>query len=315
MSEPEPNSNAAPGRGRLTNWLRILVSLSLLALLFWLVDLTETLERLRRIDLRLAPCLIAVNTAAFALFALRWSWFCRRLGLLFPYRHFLGGIYRFQVFCQVMPSSLLGEAARFSSFPRGTAKKLILKSIALDRLANQGSLVVLVTLLVPYYWGLELPSWGYPLLLLPPLLLIVVLASVRIARHTAAADGFLRRRLGFLRLLLRDRSGMVPLGIGLLLSLAVAVEFLFAVLAVHGPVENWVQLMLLVPLLTLALTVLPISFAEWGTREMVSLAVLHPLGLSAEEIVAASFLVGITNLISCLPGLYFTLRRRSPPAP
>jgi glycosyltransferase involved in cell wall biosynthesis len=63
-----------------------------------------------------------------------------------------------------------------------------------------------------------------------------------------------------------------------------------------------------VPLLTLVLTMLPISFADWGTREFVALLVLASTGLAAEDLVAISLLVGATNLICALPGLYFAAR-------
>lgn len=315
MSDEPSSSRRHLGAG-----LRIAVSLLLLTLLILLIDVEQSAALLRDINPLFVPLLLLVNGSAFVLFALRWSWFCQRLGLIFPYRQFLGAIYQFQLACQVLPSSLLGEAARFAVFPKSVPRAQILKSIALDRLANQGSLLLLTALLAPIYWHTDLPTWTRPLLLVPPLVLVFALVSVQVARRTAAPDGFLRRHLGFLRLLLKDRRGLVPVFIGILVNLVVATEFLLAALAVRGseqhpgaagPLEQPLQLLMLVPFLTLVLTLLPISFAEWGTRELVALAVLGPTGLSAEEIVAISVLVGLTNLVSSLPGLILVARRRS----
>ena len=290
-------------------WLRLLVSLGLLGALFLVVDVRHSLVLLGQSDPRLWPALLAVNTCAYLLFALRWGWFCRRIGLVFPFSRYLSGIYRFQLACQLLPSSLLGEAGRFGALPKGTPSSQVLKSIALDRLANQGSLFILVSLLLPYYWRLDLPAWCRPLLLLAPGLLVAVVLLVALLRRTASQQGWLRRRLGFLRLLLRDRQAMLPLGQGLVLSLVVSLEFLLAVAALRGSFDGGVQLLLLIPALTLTLTLMPISFADWGTRELVALAVLRPTGIEDEQIVAAALLVGLTNLVSSLPGIPLMVRK------
>ena len=59
----------------------------------------------------------------------------------------------------------------------------------------------------------------------------------------------------------------------------------------------------LVPLLSLLVSLLPLSFADWGTGEAVALLVLQPTGLPLEDVLAVSVLVGVVNLLCSLPGL------------
>ena len=314
LAFPGPMVDSPPpsvvSRRRVGGVLRLFISLALLAILaFFVVDVPRTMALLRGIRLDLALLLLVVNTTAYALFAWRWGYFCRRLGLILPRGGYLRGIYLLQVTSQVVPSPLLGEAGRFAAFPPGTRKRDILKSIALDRLSNQIALVGCVALLVPYYWGLALPRGLHWLLLLPPLVLV---AGFFLARRLGASHLHERHpwlgRLRFLRLLAAERFGLVPLGMGVGLCLVLGLEFLLAARALPLSAPAPATLALLIPLLSLLLAVAPVSVGDWGTRELIAVLVLPVTGLAAEDIVAASLLVGVTNLVCSLPGLYFIAR-------
>jgi len=295
-------------------WLRIVVSLSILAVLAIVIDVRETLALLATASPPLLPLLVLVNTGVYFLLALRWRHFGRKLEFTQPFRHYLRGIYLFYVSCQFMPS-LLGEAARFAIFPRDTSKASILKSIALDRLASQTSLVVLVTALVPWYWSRDYPAWFKGLLPAPALGLVALAgAAWLLHRRRPFPERPWLGKIAFLEHLVADRLGLVHLAIGTALALALGLEFCLAVAAL--PVSAAVaplDLILLVPLLSLAVALLPISFADWGTREAVALLVLTPTGLSPEDIVAVSLLVGTANLVCCLPGLFWLHRAPGEP--
>jgi len=296
-------------------WLRPVVSLVLLVSLAFVVDVRSTFATLREVSVPILLLLILVNTSAYVLFATRWAYFCRRLGLLLPRGGYLRGVYLFQITSQVVPSPLLGEAGRLAAFPSHVRRRDVVKSIALDRISNQFALVGCVTLLAPYYATLDLPIWLRWLLPLPGLVLVGGLLVVRRLSRSRLRERFpLLRRLHFLRILAQERLGARPLVLGVGLCLVLGLEFYLAAIALplSGPVP--ISFALLVPLLTLALTMLPISIGDWGTRELVSVIVLAATGLSAEDVVAASILVGITNLLASLPGLYFIARRHAHPA-
>lgn len=278
----------------LKRWWRLVVALGLLAVLFGRVDPHAVLGRLRGVHPLAFVLLLAVNTSAYGLFAARWGWFCRRLGLPHSFGGRLRGIYLFQVASQVA-TPILGEAGRFLVFPVGTKKTDILKSIALDRLSNQIALAVAVTLLLPYYYTQDLPGWLRVLLPVPALVVVVlVLAS--------------RRLTSFLRLLAAERYGLVPLSQGLALTAVLALEFQLAASVLPLATPPPATLFLFVPVLTLAISLVPISFGDWGTRELAALIILAPTGLSAADLVAISLLVGVTNLVASLPGIVLLIR-------
>lgn len=278
-------------------WLRLLVSAALLAALTLLIDVRTALATLSRITPAWIAPLLAANTLAYVLLAVRWRWFCQRLDLELPKGRALRGVYLFQVTSQVAPSPILGEAARFAVFGRGTPKLIILQSIALDRLSNQLSLALWITALLPYYWSLGYPRWLGWLLPVPALVILGLFAAARRLEGKTWAQ-----RLAFLRLLVRERWGLVPLLLGLALNAVLGLEFWFAAAALPTPASA--HLLLLVPLLSLGIALLPISFADWGTRELLALTILAPTGLLSEDIVAVSMLVGVTNLVCSLPGVW-----------
>lgn len=296
-------------------WIRILVSLSILAALAVVIDVRETLALLESASPLVLPLLVLVNTGVYFLLALRWRHFGKRLGFPQPFPHYLRGIYLLYVSSHFMPS-LLGETARFTIFPRATAKATsILKSIALDRLANQTGLVLLVTVLVPWYWSRGYPVWFNALLPAPALgLLALAVTAWRLHRRRPFRERPWLGKITFLGHLVAGRLGLGHLAITIALSLGLGLEFYLAAAAL--PVSTAVaplELILLVPLLSLAVALLPISFADWGTREAVALVVLAPTGLGTEDIVAVSLLVGAVNLVASLPGLLWLHRATGTP--
>jgi len=65
--------------------------------------------------------------------------------------------------------------------------------------------------------------------------------------------------------------------------------------------------MLLMPLVLFSLSLLPLSVADWGSRETIALLLLSASGLSAETIIAASLIYGAMNAITALLGVFFLL--------
>jgi uncharacterized membrane protein YbhN (UPF0104 family) len=300
-----PTSTAAPRR-RFSLALRVLIAAGLLVLLFQAVDLEQTVAVLTSVEPLLLVPLLALNTAAYVLFALRWQSFRGRLGLDHALGRCLEGVYLFQVTSQVAPSPLLGEAARFAAFSPGASKVRILQSIVLDRLSNQLALVFWVTSTLPLTLRLDLPERLRLLLLVPgaAVLLLWFLAAA-VARLLRRRGSDWPRRLGFLAHLVRGPAAAWAVVLGLFLCAVLGFEFALAARALPVAAPRLPVLVLLVPVLMLATALLPISYADWGTREVMALLLLTPAGLSREEAVAVSLLIGVVNLLASLPGLYF----------
>lgn len=293
-------------------WLRILISTSILVVLGLVVDVGAALDTIRRLAPAGVPLLLLANAAVYALLAARWRLLCRRLGVAVGFGGCLRGVYLLQVTSQVVPS-LLGEAARLTAFAPDVSRRAVVKSIVLDRLANQLALVLLVTALAPRYWGLRFGALADALLLLPAIVVVAAIVVLwRLDRTRPLEARPLLARLAFLKLLAPDRRLVAPLVCGIALNLMIGVEFWLAAAAL--PLEigaTGANLVLAVPLLLLALALAPFSFADWGTREAVSIAILGAAGLRAEDAVAVSVVIGLTNLVSSLPGLILWLRTRS----
>lgn len=292
----EPTAPAPPRRGRRLPWY---VRLAVLAGCAWLlvsvIDLGAAFERLRSIERGGLVLLFVLNTATYVLFAVRWSLFCGALGLPSRLGGRLRGVYLLQVASQVVPP-VLGEGARFLSFPSGTSKVAILKSIALDRLSNQVALSTLVLALVPFYARSGYPSWFLGVLALPALGLGAV---ALLGRRVLPASW--RERFDFLTLLTRPGLALRSLGLGWVLCTLTALEFWVAARALGVDVDGTIALF--APAQCLAVALAPFSFGEWGVREVVALVALEPTGIAAEEAVAISMTLGLVNVVASLPGL------------
>ncbi len=300
-----PETETQPRR----TWPRLVVALVIGVVLALRVDARAVLELLRGARAPFFLLLLVVNLGAYALMALRWGSFCRSLGLPGGYLDHLRGVFLFQVTSQVVPSPWIGEAGRLASFPAGTSKKTIFKSILLDRFSNQMALALGALLLLPYAAGLDYPRWFLVLLPLPAALLAVAVLWVRRRPAAVAGERSWRDRMSFLSELVRPRA--VPLlGLGAVLSLWLGVEFYVASLVLPLAEEVPLEIVVLVPLMLLVLSLMPISFGDWGTREACALFVLAPLGLSAEVLLGTSILVGLANTLCSLPGLIWILRGR-----
>ena len=255
-------------------WGRLLAVPLLLALLATRTDLRGVLDRLTGVAPWRLALLLAVNTLVYVLFATRWRIYCRRLALPHAWTRCLRGVYVFQLTSQVVPSPLLGEAGRFLVFPRGTSKADILKSIALDRLANQIALAALVLTLLPWYRDQGL-SGGLLLLLAVPAGAVALAFLVGRRLFATNAEGRVVARLAFLRLLGEQRLTLGPFLLGVGLALLTGLEFQWAAAALPLSVEPPQTLFLFVPALSLALSLAPVSFGDWGTRELFALYLLE----------------------------------------
>jgi hypothetical protein len=74
-----------------------------------------------------------------------------------------------------------------------------------------------------------------------------------------------------------------------------------------GSARAGIDVYIVAPLILGTLTMIPISVADWGSREAVALLFFSAVGLSPEEIVAISVIYGAVNLVSALPAALLLL--------
>ena len=82
-----------------------------------------------------------------------------------------------------------------------------------------------------------------------------------------------------------------------------------------GLLEQLLPFIVWVPLVLAAVTLLPITISDWGTRESAALLLLAPTGLEPEAIVSVSIIYGLFYLLVTLPGGLLLLGKKAKPSP
>lgn len=276
-------------------WIRLFVSFAFLVVLGFTVDLRVALATFRDLELPWLAALLGVNASAYGLWAWRWQLLARSEGIPLRYSAALQGIFLLQGASQVVPVPFVADAARAATVPPNTPPAALVRSIVLDRVASLVSLALFVTALLPFYLRLPYPGELRWVLLVPG---AALLATVIAARWTSTSEG----RLAFLRKVTRPRDAAAPVLLGIAISLVLGFEFFLAARALAIAPAPDAGLILLVPVLSLFVSLVPISLADWGSREAVALVTLTPYLDRAEDIVAVSLLIGFTNLLCAIPG-------------
>lgn len=287
-------------------WIKVLITLTLVGVLLDRLDLGKISETLSGFDRSMGLLMFAVNILLILLFAKRWQRIASSLEFEAPYRQLVRAIWLATFLGQFGPTLIIAEATRFRVLRNYASTTQLVTSQILDRVSGQVVLFLIVLLLSPFY-SVELkPS-------LPKLLLIVT-------GFTLLTALFIRFRYRSLRWVLQGSTGraikllsiqhglLSHYWISLIIQLLLVLNFTFAAKGL-GVVDQWLPFMLLVPLVFAAITLLPITISDWGSRETAAILFLTPAGLDAESIVSVSVLYGLFHLCAALPGGLYLLRR------
>lgn len=306
--------------------VRWLLTLSVLALVLWLLDTDQLVTELSRFALWAVGLALLVSVAQVVLSAWRWRFTTRCLGLALAMKTAVREYYLAMFLNQCLPGGVAGDVNRAWRHGSGSgARQASLHAVMIERLSGQ--LVMLAVALSASIWlAAEYPGvrmlvggwggWGGwdDGAMIPALMLMVGVVFV-VAFGTRLWQG-LRTYLATLgkdiyRGLLNPR--VLPLQIVsslLVVATYLTVFWLLAFSAADGDMSavQVFTLMALCSLLLLAM-IIPVTVAGWGVREGAA-AVLWPLaGLPAEQGVALSVGYGLTIFLSSLPGGLFVFSR------
>lgn len=301
----------------------LVFKLGLSAALLWYslrqIDLVQVVERFATI----AP---PHAMAAFLGLALlvpvqseRFRWIARTEGAV----DFLSGLritWIGMFFNQTLPTFVGGDAFRIWYLNRhGLSLRAAAFTTLCDRLIGVSTLALIMLAGLPWTW----PRIGYPM---PGA--IVAMAAIGSLIVVAALlfndwllPGFIKRRLSdriaafqsdggrFLRHVLFQRKiGAASFALNLAgHGLQSTVIWLIA----HGlghPIDL-LPILLFMPVVGFA-SMLPISVAGWGVREVMMVATFGSIGVPADVAFSLSVLIGLMMLFVSLPGLYFWLAGR-----
>ncbi|MEM1411118.1 MAG: lysylphosphatidylglycerol synthase transmembrane domain-containing protein [Pseudomonadota bacterium] len=301
----EPDNNDRPRVWRAL--IGPVVSLSLLALIAFRLELNATGDALRQASV--STWLVAMLLLAGAIFmnSLRWRLAAQSAGLDVT----LGLATRVST-CGTFFNLLLfgpagGDIAKSATYSRwyGFSLQQLLAASLVDRGFSVGgsTLFLIVTLMALVVFGrvehITLPDafvsvdWLLPALLLLGLTVVGVVAW---RRRGAFLRGLARTFRDTLRVVLNSPSIMMRGCLnGFLQQLLTSCVFAACLIAVSSPDLPWLAMAWTFPLIS-AIAVLPFTFGGAGAREGLALLLLIPFGVQPEAIVAAGLLTLATYL-------------------
>lgn len=302
-------------------WLRGLLTLGVLAVLAFKIDMQATAEALLRLQPSAAVAVLGLLVLDRALMVWRWIILLRARGAAISTKS-ATWIYLVSSFVGAfLPAGVGADAARAYSLSRRTARgSEAVASVAVDRLLGLSSIVAMgmVGVLVA---GRQIP--GTPPLLLPVVALVVLGGTVAALWADRVMGALLATRTSSLASRLRGLADAVAQYRGHRLALAgvallsVAVQVLRVLQAyllgrgigIDVPFSYY---LLFMPIGLIAL-LLPISISGIGAPQAIIVWLLTPRGVPEHDALALSTLIVLSGIIANLPGALLYLRSRSAP--
>jgi len=284
-------------------WVKLILSLLMLAYLGWALDLSSVFELLRRADWTLVALACACMIFGQTISAVRWIWLVRGLGLaVIAIRKIQ--IYFLGMFLSLfLPSTIGGDVARgwLLARDRENAGWPAAASVILERVNGVLGLGLLVSFCMLFLDipGLWLLLWNAGLFTL-----LIILLSSPYWWSYLAGSAWSGRFSGWKSLPLTSRPFQrawwrsLPLSI-LFQTLVVQAHVLLG--AAVGMEMSWFAFGFMVCLVALA-SALPVSFNGFGIREAGYVGLATWFGASAEEAGAMAASWVLVLLVTALPG-------------
>jgi uncharacterized membrane protein YbhN (UPF0104 family) len=294
---------------RLRLALRWALTVALLAVLFWQLDIKAVAGTLSAISLWMLLPIGGLVVLQVVVSAWRWRYTASALGLAISPGLAFREYYLATCLNQILPGGVVGDINRaWRQGLRSGEKVTALHSVMIERLSGQLLLGLAAFMGAVLYFpqtlrlsGADSAAW-----LISLAVVLVVAAGLlqgRVRRYLAALRKDLRRSL----------LGWPQLPVQIFSSALVLGGYLGVFLVLGAGQGNWagtgsVGLLLALSMILLLAMVVPLTVAGWGVREGAA-AILWPLvGLPAEQGVALSVGYGVVNLLWSVPGglLVFT---------
>lgn len=285
-------------------FLRVGLSAALLYLVSGSVDIKKLVDHMRELEVGLVLLAVALFASGALLHALRWIYALQALGHPRTYLYALREIWIGYFFNQLLPTSMGGDGIRvYRLYRTNVPLDASVQSVLVERLFAFAACVVL-----------SVPAAIYMLIIAPNALATM---AVFVAIAVSACVGLslllpipsidsrlpaaFRRGVHTLRKALAH-PGLAAKSLGTSTGMHLVAAATLSVLtaAVGLTADAW-KVGLLTPPVLLLMT-LPISFAGWGLREGVMVAVLGAIGFNSAAALALGLLLGIVTLLTSLPG-------------
>ncbi len=295
-------------RSRLQLVAKLIISGSLLLLLLGSIDHTKVVAALAALPLW--AVLLGLGVLAIQAIVLAWRWHrvTAWIGGSLPFpsaaRLTLVGLF----FNQTMPTSIGGDVMRvWGAYRLGMPTDLALSSVLIERTTGLVSVALMVAFSLPLVWSeLAQSSLRWVLLSTAPLAIgglavLTISDSLLVRWLPSTASAYLRSLAAGLR-----RIAASPPAFGELMALGglsamIGITETYVVGSQIGIPLGFAAYLVVVGGATL-LTVLPISIAGWGVREMTVVGLFGTMGVPAEKALIVSVLFGLGLSMVALPG-------------
>jgi glycosyltransferase 2 family protein len=311
-------------RQRALFYLKLLVSIGLLAAIVWRADLAEVWLALRETNSLLIVAAAALNPVGGTLTALRWHGLLRSQGVDAPLYRLIQSCIIASFFRQFLPSTIGGDAIRaYDSWKMGASKTVAVSTLAVDRVF--GLVILLLFAVIAILFSPRvlpeiplLPMWialGAGCLF--SLLLLIFLPGARLFRPLASIVERLPRPIGDVVNMLsgslvgfRGQPGLMLRSLGLSFLLQLNVVFFYVLIGTAlGLSVPLLAYFIFVPLATIVM-MLPVSINAIGLREAVFVVLLGAFGVSMAEALAFAWLeYGLFLFYGLVGGVLYALRR------
>lgn len=325
MTEDSTETGAVRGKFH-PLWLlfKTLVSVGLIAIVCWKLDLAAIWEKLRHVS----PVLILSIVMLFVvqLYIASWRWWVilrhHQLGIRLSAAVricFIGAFFN-----QLLPSSIGGDVARaWYVFRGGHGRRNAAITVLSDRIYGMLTLVGMALASIPFLTRIPVPREA---LIGVGILVTGASAALIAAFWLDLLPGWARRwtvirHLGSLseaaRAITTDKRAVVPLlGLSVLIHGITAAAILI-LMGATAPQSNLLQCAALIPAILL-MAMMPISIAGWGVRESTMIYGLGLAKVSPESALIVSILIGLSlAAVGLLGGLIWAVQisRDRPPQP
>jgi len=299
-------------RAWITRIARVGVSLTLMAVIFYRMDLSQFVGLMRGADVRFLAMATGLVVVGLVIGAYRWQRLLKALGISAPLRTLVASYFVGLFFNNFLPTSMGGDVVRiydvaqYSRQPSASAASVIAER-ALSSLAQ--GLIALFGLALGYDIAGRFAREIAALFAVLCLILLALLFGDRWGRRIALLKGKVREALESISFCLRNKSLALGVVFVSLFFHAVIVLINYAILEALGAHVSLVYCFLVIPII-LFITLLPVSINGLGIREWAYIYFFGRLGLSMAEAVAASLMFFfLLILVSLIGGVIFALRR------
>lgn len=307
-------------RSALRHGSSLLLRIGITVVLLWYVFGKVDFEALRGRTLDFAPTLIAIAVsilgAQVLIGALRWRRVIHGIHGRLPFATVFQLMFVGMFFNQALPSAIGGDAMRvWHVYRYGLPLRAAFNSVLLDRVIAMAALLLVMLAGLPWLFQLVTSSGIRMAVVIAAVLMAVGLFVLYLLKFLPAA--LARWRLmRALQNLSKDLHALVVapgvvfpvIALSLLLHVMTSLV-IYAIARSLGLGIGVVECLVLVPPVIL-LTILPISLAGWGVRELGMISALGYAGISSADALLISITFGVLIVLVSLPGGWLWLTKK-----